>query len=675
MRSSETKQAYRLKFGANSMSSLWLAVVLVVAVTSNALVAAPANDHFSAGLTLMGSPASTTGTNIQATRESGEPFHGPDDDLGNSVWWQWTAPSSGRFIFSTAGSNYDTLLAVYTGNSVSSLTLVGSNDDRSGFDTTSQVAFYAQSGIIYRIAVDGAYFRTGNISLGVTGPFLPPVNDNFASRSTLPATAPLVQNGTTSLATREVEEPAHSGLSSGASSIWWSWTPLVSGNVNLSITGSGFLPTLGIYTGVSLDALTLLTASRQSIGQTETVSCAVVAGTTYVLAVDAASGLSGDVTLNISAIVEIPVNDDFDNRLTIVGSAVQTATTVGATLQSGEELENFSHGNTLWWTFTAPSTGRWRLDASASEVIPFVALYSGTSIGSLSRIARMTSFTMGGATELVFSATQGQVFQIAVSSLSEFFSTTNVAGGVQFTLQSEGAAPSNDAFANSRKISTSGTHIGSNRRAETGPQSGEAAISDSQLSDIGGSSVWWRWTAPSGVSTVTLDTIGSDFDTVLVVYSGSSLGALTVVAVNDESGSTPGQSEVVFTAVPGITYHFSVNGFLGAQGNIQLTLTGGGFVLEEELAAAAFKSQILSLGNDRYVAVSYTRKTGRGINYLLEVSDNLIDWDRTEAQVEMVGLPQSLEGGASERVTYRLKTAVTHVFQKFFRLVVTKATP
>jgi hypothetical protein len=159
-----------------------------------------------------------------------------------------------------------------------------------------------------------------------------------------------------------------------------------------------------------------------------------------------------------------------------------------------------------------------------------------------------------------------------------------------------------------------------------------------------------------------------------VVYSGPSLGDLTEVAVNDESGSTPGQSEIVFTAEPGITYHFSVNGFLGAQGNIQLTLTGGGVVLEDELAAADFKAQILTFGNERYVTVSFTRKSG-GVSYLLEVSDNLVDWDRTEAQVEMVGLPQSLEGGASERVTYRLKTAVANVSRKFFRLFVTQATP
>ncbi|MES1168765.1 MAG: calcium-binding protein, partial [Oleiharenicola lentus] len=45
----------------------------------------------------------------------------------------------------------------------------------------------------------------------------------------------------------------------------------------------------------------------------------------------------------------------------------------------------------------------------------------------------------------------------------------------------------------------------------------------------GGRSVWWRWTAPS-VGTVTLDTKGSYFDTILGVYTGSSLSGLTSIA-------------------------------------------------------------------------------------------------------------------------------------------------
>ena len=56
---------------------------------------------------------------------------------------------------STLGSDYDTLLAVYTGSSLSGLTVVGSNDNAATGDTTSRVQFTAVAGQTYIIAVDG----------------------------------------------------------------------------------------------------------------------------------------------------------------------------------------------------------------------------------------------------------------------------------------------------------------------------------------------------------------------------------------------------------------------------------------------------------------------------------------------------------------------------------------
>ena len=45
------------------------------------------------------------------------------------MWYRWTAPSAGEAIFSTFGSTFDTDLAVYTGTSMSSLTLENCSDD------------------------------------------------------------------------------------------------------------------------------------------------------------------------------------------------------------------------------------------------------------------------------------------------------------------------------------------------------------------------------------------------------------------------------------------------------------------------------------------------------------------------------------------------------------------
>src|SRR5207253_1859938 len=111
------------------------------------------NDNFADRTVISDSSVTVSGTNVSATKEAGEPNHA-DNTGGTSVWWTWTAPASGSITISTAGSNFDTTLGVYTGASVSDLTVVASNDDAAGVQT-SLVTFDAVAGVTYQIAVDG----------------------------------------------------------------------------------------------------------------------------------------------------------------------------------------------------------------------------------------------------------------------------------------------------------------------------------------------------------------------------------------------------------------------------------------------------------------------------------------------------------------------------------------
>lgn len=117
----------------------------------------PANDNFAAAQVVSGCTGTVTGTNIGASKEPGEPNHSPDGHGGtNSIWYQWQAPSTGNVIIDTIQSNFDTVLGVYTGTSVSALTPIAKNDDEvSGSVRTSKVQFTANIGVIYRIAVAG----------------------------------------------------------------------------------------------------------------------------------------------------------------------------------------------------------------------------------------------------------------------------------------------------------------------------------------------------------------------------------------------------------------------------------------------------------------------------------------------------------------------------------------
>jgi hypothetical protein len=104
-----------------------------------------------------------SGSNLGATREPGEPHHAGKPG-GRSVWLGWLAPASGIATFSTRGSDFDTLLGIYTGASVSNLPKVASDEDRGGF-LTSLASFNAVAGTEYLIAVDGHAGAAGNIVL------------------------------------------------------------------------------------------------------------------------------------------------------------------------------------------------------------------------------------------------------------------------------------------------------------------------------------------------------------------------------------------------------------------------------------------------------------------------------------------------------------------------------
>ena len=129
---------------------------------------APANDSLNNAIALSGPSIFTNGSTVSATKEAGEPAHAGNAG-GHSAWWTWTAPTNGPVIADTLGSSFDTLLAVYTGDAVSNLTLVASNDNR-GDDLQSRLTFTGVAGTTYHLVVDGANGASGGVVLHILQP-------------------------------------------------------------------------------------------------------------------------------------------------------------------------------------------------------------------------------------------------------------------------------------------------------------------------------------------------------------------------------------------------------------------------------------------------------------------------------------------------------------------------
>jgi hypothetical protein len=127
----------------------------------------PANDFFAQAFTLSGTSGSTTGTNVGATKEAGEPNHANISTATNSVWWTWTAPETGVVRFNTLYTSFDTVMATYTGSSVNGLALIASNDDydyANGYPQ-SLIGFPVTAGTTYSIAIAGYNGTNGTITL------------------------------------------------------------------------------------------------------------------------------------------------------------------------------------------------------------------------------------------------------------------------------------------------------------------------------------------------------------------------------------------------------------------------------------------------------------------------------------------------------------------------------
>ena len=126
----------------------------------------PPNDDFANAQPISSTSGTVTGTNVQATKEPGEPAHDGDPG-GASVWYVWTAPANvgGSVTFDTCGSDFSTLLAAYQGDAVGALSQVstllpGNAPGCSAGGRTIRFDVPYSGGTFY-IAVDGASSPSG----------------------------------------------------------------------------------------------------------------------------------------------------------------------------------------------------------------------------------------------------------------------------------------------------------------------------------------------------------------------------------------------------------------------------------------------------------------------------------------------------------------------------------
>lgn len=378
----------------------------------------PPNDAFANRISIDPSIGIATGANRKATREAGEPRISRGAG-GHTVWWSWTAPASGVATVSTAGSTFDTVVAAYTGSSLASLRLTAANDDVYFGAAASELIFSAVAGQTCQIAVDGFAGDTGDVTLSVTLA-ASITNGLFESRIRLEGDFHTL-NGSNFGARRQPSEPAHAGIPANKS-VWWEWTAQDEGLIVISTTGSTFDTVLAVYEGTSLAQLNRLAASDdliQSVITTSEVRFNAVKGTAYKIAVDGVPRrINGDVGNIMLSIVRPAANDNFASRIPLRGTFVETmGHNFGASKEPNEPKNADAFGGqSVWWTWIAPSSGNATLTTTGSNFDTSLAVYEGASLSRLTRVAANDDLVPGivRTSQVTFQAFAGRAYQIAV---------------------------------------------------------------------------------------------------------------------------------------------------------------------------------------------------------------------------------------------------------------------
>jgi hypothetical protein len=540
-----------------------------LAIAVNQLRSRPANDFIATPTVLPNSENfSVTGTLSDATTDINEwKYAAPSPNFdeaaqASAVWYRWTAPSGGVFGVSIIGP---ALADMEMFNLFDPRTPIQYGEAGGG----RKWQFSASSGQTYLfkvstlVGIETIASRGGGFTLILARPpsgdlAIPPFGllpQNYDLRGASGSGDPNLPG--TNRAAQDVHIPLSSGLISPAG-------VMEVGPVNpevIDLTVYQVLPGLSNFGEVA-----------RNKGST-TCRYTAVANGIYIARISlknrnaaTLADLQGTLTfIPLASGGVVPGNDSFANATTLgtAGLIASTGTTAGA---SGEVMESFSErgdvvsydipNRSVWYQVTPASSGQYYLFAVDQDGVRMhVRLLQG-ALGFFSRLGEDSELSETG-----MSLSAGVTYHISVDE------TDRPSHGT-FTLYLSRAGTL-DNFVNASNISNI-----SGATQRTAGVSTMGATLEAGEPGIGGSSIWYRCTAPNATP-IYLNTFGSTYDTVLTVYTGSALTGLTEIAMNDDFGGADNRSSALnFTPTSGTSYYIRISGFSNRNGVARLNSAG-----------------------------------------------------------------------------------------------------
>ena len=335
------------------------------------------------------------------TAEPGEPAHAGSPAM-ESRWIRWTAAETQPCRFEEFLNSGTARLAVYTGNTLATLTPVAQG--------TGSIAFLANANTTYHLVVDSP----GADVIGLT-PFPPGGEDENANAQPISGPLPLHVSGNNILATVAKDDEDWLPFYPPIATVWWSWTSDTNGFIRMDARRSNIDARLTLYEKSPGGALV-----RVAIGVDIAVFDAIK-GTEYLICVDSTEG-TGRIEFVLQPVPPDPPSNDDVGKARDLGNASLICDGEWihhATAEAGVPFESLGMpefglpgDRTLWWKWTCPASGTYRVSQLGSDRASDILIYTGTpATGNVAATSNSPEGTL-------LNATSGTLYWIQIKTIA-----------------------------------------------------------------------------------------------------------------------------------------------------------------------------------------------------------------------------------------------------------------
>jgi hypothetical protein len=378
------------------------------------------------------------------------------------------------------------------------------------------------------------------------------------------------------------------GAGAGENDVWFTFQAVQTGTLIIDTCGSAFDTVLSVHTNDACpggpgnvivcnddSAICTPAASFRSL-----VSFAATAGTTYKIRLAGWAGATGNYQLNFGGPAAAVLSENTCASAPNVGNGSYVGSFFNASNDAAGTCGGTGTARDVWYRYVNTSTCNVDLSVNTCNtndwqggngngndtVLELWSACGGSVItcNDDASIPGCTQISVNRDSLVGTSLAPGAAVLIRVAPFGNGYfngGLFNLNVGSTPTL----CPPVNDTCANATRILQDGTY---NANTTLADQEGSSTCEFNPAGDV-----YWLFTSPTS-GTATINTCGSDFDTVLSIHSGCPATTANQITCNDQSFSCPNvnNSFLSFSATQGQTYIVRVVGWNGLRGNVVLNV-------------------------------------------------------------------------------------------------------